>query len=43
MRWRWACTSSAIGHPDPANRPSTAQALADAQRLRERLIAANAS
>jgi len=32
-----------IGHPDPASRPSTAQALAVAQRLRERLIAAGAS
>ncbi len=31
-----------IGHPDPARRPSTAQALADSQRLRERLIAAGA-
>lgn len=28
-----------IGDPDPARRPSTAQALADSQRLRERLIA----
>jgi len=32
-----------IGHPDPASRPSSAQALADAQRLRERLIAAGAA
>ena len=29
-----------IGHPDPAKRPSTTQALSDSQRLRERLIAA---
>src|SRR4029078_2823418 len=32
-----------IGHPDPATRASTAQALAVAQRLRDRLIAAGAS
>ncbi len=31
-----------IGDPDPAKRPTTAQALAEAQRLRERLIAASA-
>lgn len=31
-----------IGHPDPARRPSTTQALADSQRLRERIIAAGA-
>jgi len=31
-----------IGDPDPARRPTTAQALADSQRLRERLIAADA-
>ena len=31
-----------IGDPDPAKRPSTAQALADSQRLRERVIAATA-
>jgi len=31
-----------IGDPDPAKRPSTAKALADAQRLRERIIAAGA-
>jgi serine/threonine protein kinase len=31
-----------IGDPDPAKRPTTAQALADAQRLRERIIAASA-
>jgi hypothetical protein len=31
-----------IGHPDPARRPSTAQALAESQRLRERIIAARA-
>jgi len=29
-----------IGHPDPAKRPTTAQALAESQRLRERIIAA---
>jgi serine/threonine-protein kinase len=29
-----------IGDPDPARRPSTAQALAEAQRLRERITAA---
>ena len=28
-----------LGAPDPAKRPTTAQALADSQRLRERLIA----
>jgi hypothetical protein len=32
-----------IGDPDPAKRPSTAQALAESQRLRERLIAAGAA
>jgi hypothetical protein len=32
-----------IGDPDPAKRPTTAQALADAQRLRERVIAATAA
>jgi serine/threonine protein kinase len=31
-----------LGDPDPARRPSTAQALAESQRLRERLIAAGA-
>jgi tetratricopeptide (TPR) repeat protein len=31
-----------IGDPDPAKRPTTAQALADSQRLRERVIAATA-
>jgi len=31
-----------IGHPDPTKRPSTAQALADSQRLRERILAAGA-
>ena len=31
-----------IGEPDPLKRPTTAQALADAQRLRERVIAATA-
>jgi hypothetical protein len=31
-----------IGDPDPSKRPTTAQALADAQRLRERVIAATA-
>jgi tetratricopeptide (TPR) repeat protein len=31
-----------IGDPDPAKRPTTMQALADSQRLRERLIAATA-
>ena len=30
-----------LGHPDPARRPTTAEALADSQRLRERLIAAS--
>lgn len=29
-----------LGAPDPAQRPSTAQALAESQRLRERMIAA---
>ncbi len=29
-----------LGHPDPSQRPTTAQALIDSQRLRERLIAA---
>lgn len=32
-----------IGDPDPAKRPTTAQALAESQRLRERLIAAGAA
>ncbi len=32
-----------IGDPDPANRPTSIQALAEAQRLRERLIATAAS
>ena len=31
-----------LGDPDPARRPSTVQALAEAQRLRERVIAAGA-
>ena len=31
-----------IGDPDPAKRPSTLQALAESQRLRERIIAAGA-
>jgi tetratricopeptide (TPR) repeat protein len=31
-----------LGDPDPAQRPSTAQALAESQRLRERIIAAGA-
>ncbi|MEJ7600514.1 MAG: hypothetical protein WKG01_21575 [Kofleriaceae bacterium] len=31
-----------IGDPDPAKRPSTTQALAESQRLRERIIAASA-
>jgi hypothetical protein len=31
-----------LGDPDPARRPSTAQALAESQRLRERIIAAGA-
>jgi eukaryotic-like serine/threonine-protein kinase len=31
-----------IGEPDPTKRPTTAQALADAQRLRERIMAATA-
>ena len=31
-----------LGDPDPAKRPATAQALAEAQRLRERVIAASA-
>ena len=30
-----------IGDPDPARRPTTAQALAESQRLRERIIAAS--
>jgi tRNA A-37 threonylcarbamoyl transferase component Bud32 len=30
-----------IGNPDPAKRPATSAALADAQRLRERVIAAS--
>jgi hypothetical protein len=29
-----------LGDPDPAKRPTTAQALDEAQRLRERIIAA---
>jgi hypothetical protein len=29
-----------LGDPDPARRPSTGQALAESQRLRERIIAA---
>ena len=29
-----------LGDPDPARRPTTAQALAESQRLRERIIAA---
>ena len=32
-----------IGDPDPTKRPTTAQALAEAQRLRERIIAATAA
>jgi tetratricopeptide (TPR) repeat protein len=32
-----------IGDPDPTKRPTTAQALAESQRLRERIIAAGAS
>ena len=32
-----------LGDPDPAKRPTTAQALAEAQRLRERMIAAGAA
>jgi hypothetical protein len=31
-----------IGHPDPSKRPTTTQALAESQRLRERIIAASA-
>jgi tetratricopeptide (TPR) repeat protein len=31
-----------LGDPDPAQRPTTAQALAESQRLRERIIAAGA-
>jgi serine/threonine-protein kinase len=31
-----------LGDSDPARRPTTAQALAESQRLRERLIAAGA-
>ena len=31
-----------LGDPDPARRPTTAQALAESQRLRERIIAAGA-
>ena len=31
-----------LGDPSPANRPTTAQALAESQRLRERIIAAGA-
>jgi serine/threonine protein kinase len=30
-----------IGDPDPARRPTTAEALAESQRLRERIIAAD--
>ena len=30
-----------LGEPDPARRPTTAAALAAAQRLRERLVAAH--
>jgi serine/threonine-protein kinase len=33
----------ALADPDPANRPTTAQALAASQRLRERIIAAGAA
>ncbi len=32
-----------LGDPDPARRPTSAQALVDAQRLRERIIAAGAA
>ncbi len=32
-----------LGDPDPAKRPTTAQALAESQRLRERAIAAHAA
>ena len=32
-----------LGDPDPAKRPTTAQALTESQRLRERIIAAGAS
>ena len=32
-----------IGDPDPSKRPTTAQALAESQRLRERIIAAGAA
>ena len=35
-------TSLRLGDPDPAKRPTTAQALAESQRLRERIIAADA-
>jgi hypothetical protein len=31
-----------IGDPDPTKRPTTAQALAESQRLRERIIASSA-
>jgi hypothetical protein len=31
-----------LGDPDPGRRPTTAQALAESQRLRERIIAAGA-
>ena len=31
-----------MGDPDPAKRPTTAQALVESQRLRERVIAAGA-
>jgi serine/threonine-protein kinase len=32
-----------LGDPDPTKRPTTAQALAESQRLRERIIAAGAA
>jgi serine/threonine-protein kinase len=32
-----------LGDPDPAKRPTTAQALAESQRLRERIIAVGAA
>ena len=32
-----------LGDPDPSKRPTTAQALAESQRLRERIIAAGAA
>jgi hypothetical protein len=31
-----------LGDPDPSRRPTTMQALAESQRLRERIIAAGA-